>query len=326
MFSAMMAIGLSPMESVAIIDRDVSRNGSSWLVRYQLQYLGASPVKITADDITVSYEAWVSNSHCKPHTVARKSRVTFNLARGNRALTTVIANKKESQQCKEYITCSLAMGDQPPPIDVVSETDFLSVTLQPQQIFWLCLSIKHHHFLYGKYDALMGRREISVNFGFAKFSDVLEMNDEHHDSDLLGVLSALPPERLDAAQFHSPPDSLLITIADDSLQDFRFDDMPVRYDTKIKLTFWYLIAYRNSGECRVRLMQYQDGDGACYRLDDLLDENLKISSGWQYFEKILTTGNKTNTVALDFRIIYAKEATFWIDDVSLTPVSQKKTK
>ena len=41
-------------------------------------------------------------------------------------------------------------------------------------------------------------------------------------------------------------------------QSYRFPERPVRYNSKLKLRFWYLIAAGTQGECRVRVSQNKD--------------------------------------------------------------------
>src|SRR5262249_25132728 len=103
-------------------------------------------------------------------------------------------------------------------------------------------------------------------------------------------------------------------------QYFRFDDVPVRYGTRFRVSFWYLTALGTEGSCRVRVMEYQDTPNAWYRLDGGLDEELPAQGTWTYFQQTFRTLADTTTMALDFRIVGANIGELWIDDVELAPL------
>jgi hypothetical protein len=129
---------------------------------------------------------------------------------------------------------------------------------------------------------------------------------------------------MDSRQFRSAPDSLYLAADVPGYQYFRFDDMPVRFGTRLKLRFWYLIAVGTEGTCHARVMEYQDTPNAWYRLDGGFDELLSVQGRWRRFEQILTTRRETTTMALDFRIVGANVGEIWIDEIQLTPLGSEE--
>ena len=79
---------------------------------------------------------------------------------------------------------------------------------------------------------------------------------------------APPEDRRDTRLFVSGPDSLHLEAHIPGNQYYRFPERPVRYGTKMRLRFWYLIASGTEGECRARIAQYKDTPTAWKVLSD----------------------------------------------------------
>src|SRR5262245_40512832 len=72
-----------------LVDRQIAQHGGRWLVRYQVRFDGPTALELTASDLQVDYDAWVSNSACKPHTLSLRSQTRFALSESNSVQTTV---------------------------------------------------------------------------------------------------------------------------------------------------------------------------------------------------------------------------------------------
>jgi hypothetical protein len=293
---------------------------SHWIVRYKLRYEGDTPLELSASDVNVDYESWVSNSRAKPHTTPRKSTTRFALSETNSIQATVISNSNDRHRCRERISLSIATGDRPPTEPLPAKTTFLPVRVTPGQTIWLFLTLEHEHFLYGTYDPLLGVRKLDIQLGPCRLIDTIPLDSEQAPATPRVKLSAPPKERLDQRQFRSTPESLYLAADVPGYQYFRFDDMPVRYGTQFKLSFWYLVAVGTEGSCNVRVMEYQDTPNAWYRLDGGFDEPITLQGRWRKFEQTFQTRDETTTMALDFRIVGANVGEMWIDDIELTPL------
>jgi hypothetical protein len=305
---------------LALIDRQISQHGSRWIVRYQVRFEGPAPLDLSASDLQVDYDAWVSNSRSKPHTLPLRSQTRFALSEASAVMTTVIPASNDRQRCRERVSFALSSGDAPVAELPSAKTNFLPVHLLPGQVLWLYLSFEHEHFLYGTYDPLLGERRLDIQLGPCRLIDAIPLETEQSVPSLPVKLSIPPKERLDARQFRSAPDSLYLAADVPGYQYFRFDDLPVRYGTPFKLSFWYLIAIGTEGSCHARIMEYQDTPNAWSRLEGGFDEPISTQGRWRRFEQTFTTRDETTTMALDFRIVGANIGELWIDDIELVPL------
>jgi hypothetical protein len=306
---------------LTLMDRQIAQQGGRWLIRYQVRFDGPSILELTASDLQVDYDAWVSNSSSKPHTLPRRSQTHFALSESSSVQTTVIPSANERQRCRERVSLVISSGERPTIEPAPAKINFLPLRLTPGEILWLYLAFDHEHFLYGTYDPLLGDRKLDVQLGPCRLLDIVSLQSEQASETTVIKLGAPPKERMDDRQFRSAPDSLYLAADIPGYQYFRFDDMPVRYGTKFKISFWYLIAIGTEGSCHARLMEYQDTPTAWYRLDGGFDEPMTTQGRWRYFEQTFTTRDETTTMALDFRIVGANVGEIWIDDIELEPVN-----
>ena len=307
-----------------IRQRQIVQSGSSWIIRYHITYQGKKPRTLTRSQISVLYDPQVANSRSRPHTVARRSRVTLSLDQGNRGFSTVLASPKPKERCREWVSLFLSQRHDDP---VQHAPRWQTIALMPGQDFWLTLLLEHEHFLHGSYDPLLGRRTVEIRLGMLRLADSFRMDTEQALVVPGAKLNAPAKERLDTAQFHSPPDSLYLSADVPGYQYFRFDDVPVRYSSIFQLSFWYLVAAGSEGESRVRVIEYQDAPTAWYRLDGGgFDEPLPANGRWERFERTFRTLRDTTTMAIDFRIRRSDLGELWIDDVQLVALEHTAAK
>ena len=312
--------------TIRLLDRQISQQGNRWLVRYQVRYEGDTILDLSADDLSVDYEAWVSNSSLKPHTTSRKSQMRSVLSETNTLQATVIPSANDRQRCREKLSLACTTGGTPAAEPPLAKTTFLPTRVKPGETIWLYLTLEHEHFLYGTYDPLLGERQLEIHFGPCRLIDTIPLNIEQAPARPVVKLSDPPKERLDPRQFHSAPDSLYLAADVPGYQYFRFDDMPVRHGSQFRFTCWYLIAVGTEGSCHARVMEYQDTPNAWYRLGGGFDEQMTVQGRWHKFEQTFQTGDETTTMALDFRICGANVGEMWIDDVALVPLHAEPEK
>ena len=132
-----------------------------------------------------------------------------------------------------------------------------------------------------------------------------------------------PEDRRDTRHFVSGPDSLHLEAHVPGNQYYRFPDRPVRYGTRMQLSYWYLIAPGTEGEFRVKVSPVQ---GEPQRLEVLHAGGSDVGHGgigrWTKVERIIRTEPEATSLALDFRICNnADVGEVWIDDVKLEPAA-----
>jgi hypothetical protein len=152
--------------------------------------------------------------------------------------------------------------------------------------------------------------------------DEVPLDREHYVAQPKFAWPEPPEERRDTHQFVSAPDSLHLEAHVPGHQYYRYPERPVRYGTKMRLRFWYLIAAGTEGECRARLAQYKDTPTSWRVLSDSgFEIALETIGRWTKMERVVRADSEATTMALDFRIVPdTNVGEMWIDDVSLEPL------
>jgi hypothetical protein len=264
-------------------------------------------------------------------------------------MSDVIAAVDEANRCREKLIVSVWSEDQssgrvgagaprdhraaePAPVgnggaagrepSLASLGPGLLLSLAPGSIVHVRLRLEHQHVLYGDYDPLLAVRTVELSLGGGFVHDVVALDCEQYLALPRFTWPEPPVDRRDTRHAVSGPDSLHLEAHVPGHHYYRFPDRPVRYGTKMRLQFWYLIAAGTEGECRVRIAQYKDTPASWRMLQGGgFEKCLKPVGRWTKVEHVFTTEYEATTLALDFRIAGDTEVgEMWIDDVSLEPV------
>ncbi len=301
-----------------LVRRSVAQDQGAWIVDYQLRQTGAQGMILARSEIGAVIEGWVSNTRVASHTVPRFSRVTVSGSSTASGTGEVITSSDESVRCRERVVVSLWSNDGPLP-----ESDLSTlVSLAPGALVHLRLRLEHQHVLYGDYDPLLGVRAVRLTLGASSLRDQVALDCEHYLAQPRYSWPEPPDDRRDTRYFVSPPDSLHLEAHVPGHQYYRYPERPVRYGTKMRLRFWYLIAAGTEGECRARLAQYKDTPTSWRVLSESgFEQVLETVGRWTKVERIVHADPEATTMALDFRIVQETNVgEMWIDDVSLEPV------
>jgi hypothetical protein len=339
--------GINPFE---VVSRSIVQDQGDWQVDYRLRHVGPSGLTASAEDVSVHIEGWVSNSRVPGHAVSRKSSATTSSPTGLQGVADVISSDDEEQRCRERVSVRIwgedAAGNAAGrPLSSEPERESHgngngnsqgqgagredaeasppTLSLAPGMTFRLRLRLEHRHVVYGTYDPLLGLRPLEIAIGAVRLSDVLPLDHEQHVAQPARNAFDTPDDRRNTQYFLSAPDSLHLAAHIPGNAFFRFPEVPIRYGTKMRLRFSYLIAAGTEGTCRARITQYKDSPIAWKVLADGRREELLSTVGrWTQVEIILRTELDATTLALDFRIEGAdvEAGELWIDDVSLEPI------
>jgi hypothetical protein len=256
------------------------------------------------------------------------------------AVADVISASNELQKCRERLLVSVWTGDQSPakhksslkpgfrektnsPASPSSKPGTaLPLNLSPSAIVHFRLRIEHQHLIYGDYDPLLAVRTITMALGSARVRDVLPLDREQYLAQPQFTWPDPPDNRRDARHAVSGPDSLHLDGGIPGHQNYRYPEHTVRYSTKMRLRFWYLIAVGTEGECSVRLRQIMDTPISWLPLHNgRYEECLKTIGWWTKVERIIQTEPEATAVNLEFEIFSeTKVGEMWIDGVSLEPM------
>lgn len=291
-----------------------------WELEYRLRWRGEESLRVPLERVEAESRAWLGNSCVPGHDQPRLS--TFML-RGDRRDATVelIASRDEVERCHEHAHLRVWLGEGADPGGSAHPADE-PLEIAPGQLVHFWIALEHAHFLYGAYEPLLGRREIRLKLGEQSCVVEADLSGAPRDLAPASRLEVPPEERLDDSQYVSAPDSLHLEAHAPGCQYYRFRDQPVRYDTEMKLSFWYLVANGSQGCSRARLTQYQDGPGTSWT--NLPRGGIEIRfetvGRWAYVERTFRTLPNATTVGLEFRIDGTDIGEAWIDDVRLDPL------
>ena len=314
----------------AVVERVVAQDGGDWQVDYRLKLESDASVSLAPADLGASVDGWVSNSRVPAHAVPRPSapRVEGSTGSGTNAVD-LIRSPDDAKSCRERLTLRAWPAGSPTPAArlktaaLTAPDPIAPVTVAPGGILCVRLRLEHEHFLYGPYDPLLGVRTVALRLGEANLRDVLPTDRPHYLAQAKESWPAPPEDRLDTRHSISGPDSLHLEAHIPGNQRYRFPEKPVRYDSKQRLTFWYLTAPGGdpSGEFRIRLAQYKDSPSGWQVLHEGgLEMTHTVVGKWTKVDRIVKIQPEATSCALDFLIYGADVGEVWIDDVKLEPV------
>jgi MAM domain, meprin/A5/mu len=330
-----------PRPSLTMLDRTLTQDQGAWVVEYRLRNSGRTGVIVTPDELKLKIEGWVSNSRVASHAVPRWSSLIAVPRTSSTACSDVITAADESHRCRERLaisvwteegprpdTGSVANRSNPPkaasvPAPSSATGPLLPLSLGPGDTIHLRLRIDHDHILYGDYDPLLGIRTVELCFGSSVVRDVVPLDREQYLAQPKYTWPEPPDDRRDTGRFVTAPDSLHLAADVAGHQSYRFQERPVRYSTKMRLRFWYLIAAGTEGEARVRIAQNKDTPLLWRQLHEAtVEEQLKTIGRWTKYECIIQTEPEATRLILEFKIVGEVDiGEMWIDDVNLEPLA-----
>ena len=327
---------------MTLLERSIVQDQGSWQVDYRLRYEGASGIIVTPNEILAKVEGWVSNSRVSSHALPRWSSLVISGPAGPSATTEVIASADEAQRCRERGVLLVWTGDAEPPrarppspppeaeperrrvgdrrgaaerptiLSIAPARRCGSGSASSTSISSTAITIPCS--ASARSSCTWARRRSAIRSCRWTASNTWR--------------SRSPPGRCrpktaaTPAITSRPPTACTSKRTSPGNQYYRFPERPVRYGTKMRLRFWYLIAAGTEGECRARVAQYKDTPTAWKVLTDGAHEEVLTTVGrWVKVERVFRTECEATTLALDFRISGGAEVgEMWIDDVSLEPV------
>jgi hypothetical protein len=311
----------------SLVHRVIAQDQGDWQVDYRLRLDAGPAVALAAADLAASVGGWVSNSRVPTHAVPRRSAPKVDGATSGTSTHEVIASADEAKLCRERLTLRAwsAAAAEPAPRPKTAPPNaadpLLGVSIEPGGVLCIRLRLEHEHFLYGPYDPLLGHRDVELRLGPTTLRDLLPLDREHYIAHAKATWPEPPEDRRDTRHFITGPDSLHLEAHINGNQYFRFPDRPVRYGSRLKLSYWYLIAPGGEEEFRVKVSQYKEGPNGFQILQSgASDVGHAVIGRWTKVERIVRTEPEATSLALDFRIYGADIGEVWVDDVKLEPV------
>ncbi len=326
--------------SLTMVSRSISQDQGAWVVDYRLCYKGKTGIIIAPDEITVRAEGWVSNSRVPSHALPRWSSLVISRGAELSAISDVVVATEEAHRCRERLMVSIWTEDQnscisqavftndakihveeAAAVNSIEPATTLPLSLGPDGIVRARLRIEHQHILYGEYDPLLAVRSITLTVGSVSIDDIIPLDREQYLAQPKFQWPEPPEERRDPLHAISGPDSLHLEAHIPGHQYYKYVERPVRYNTMMRLRFWYLIAAGTEGDCKVRVAQCKETAIAWRMLNNGgFEQCLKTVGRWTKVERVIQTEPEATKLTLEFKIVGDTEVgEMWIDDVSLEP-------
>lgn len=320
----------APMAQWLVINRSISASSATWhtwRVDYRLRNQSNKAISLAPGEFQAQVEGFVSNSRVPTHSTARPARQALTGFKLTSAVAEIIPSGDESRRCRERLTAQAwpaALGAEPPPKPVAGD-----IEISPGDVLCVRLQLAHEHFLYGPYDALLGRRDVVLKLAAADIHDVLPLDDDRRVARSIPAwpsIESAPAEQRDRRTYLSPPESLHLSAHVPGRQSYQFAECPVQYATKMRLRYWYLIAPGTEGECRSRLIQYREAPSAWKILSEGEQEQSLTTVGrWTCVERVFRTEPEATSLRLEFRVL-GDVGELWVDDIALEPVDEDRNR
>jgi hypothetical protein len=328
-------------DTLMIANRSIVQDQGTWVVDYRLRYTGKAGIIICPGEFSVRVEGWVSNSRVLGHGLPRWSSLLVAHTSDPLAICDLVAATDEAQRCRDRLIVSswtehdmgcaahrAILGGTPVehyeamPDKVGEPALMLPLSLGPGEILRVRLRFEHEHILYGEYDPLLSMRTFVLTVGSASVSDIIPLNREQYLAQPKFSWPEPPEDRRDTRHAVSGPDSLHLKAHVPGHQYYRYVDRPVRYNTQMRLRFWYLVAAGTEGDCKVRVAQCKETPVAWRMLNNgLFEQCLKTVGRWTKVERMIQIEPEATKLTLEFKIVSDTEVgEMWIDDVSLEPL------
>lgn len=312
---------------LTIVERAVASGPGpwqSWQVDYTLRFEGPATLSVEPDAISAEVQGWVSNSRVAAHATPRLSTVRLSGANGLSARAEVIDSTDADRRCGELATLQVWAGDASDPPEADAKREPQALELPPGALMRVRLVLEHEHQLYGPIDPLLGPRRLELHLGPARICDTLPLNRPRRPLAADPAWSSgAPPDRLDTRLFLTAPDSVHIEAHVPGHEIFRFPERAVRYATRYRLSYWYLIAPGTDGRCLARTTQTSRTSGWRTLHDAEQTHVLSTIGRWTRVEQIVRTEPEATHLKLEFSIRSDPDiGELWIDNVRLDLVGE----
>lgn len=305
-----------------------------WRVDYDLRNAGPSAVLLSAGSVAAEVDGWVSNSRVPSHGEPRPSRSTSDAPWGRPGFAEVVAagSGADAGRCRElahleaWAEPSEAPPSESPP---VAPAWFAGGLVPPVVVvpsggrLRVRLTLEHEHFLYGPYEPLLGLRPLTLRVGPASIRDELPLDSAPPPAIPVASwpLAEPSPDRLSGEFFVSPPHSLHLDSRLPGRSLHRFSG-PVRYGSRVRLSYWYLVAPGTEGAPKARVTQLKQGPSIWRTLHDgERTAYLDAAGRWQHVEEVFRTEPEATDLTLEFHLP-GDVGELWVDDVVLEPLDE----
>ena len=293
-----------------------------------------SPSVLAPGSVSVRVNGWVSNARVPGHEVSRRSELRFRGKRQESSAIEIIPSTDVNSRCQERGMLEIWPDDLDPAcVDsfhrlvasaaTLGSCEIVPLQIEPGERLHVRLRLEHDHFLYAPYEPLLGVRSLELRLGPARLDDRVPFERLLNTKPAIPRWPVLhpPAEYEDRQVCLTPPHSLRLTTDQPGGASFRYSG-PVRYDTLMQLSFWYLLSDEASEPAQLRLSQLKQGPALWKPLGSgSKEEKLNQETRWTRVVRTFRTEPEATHLIVEFRLVGAT-GSLWIDDVHLEPLVQ----
>ncbi len=287
-FFILAAFTFQTFQSTKITDRQIYQDGGTWLINYTFN-------KNIYDKPEIIIDGWVSNSRVPNNSTSR------HLILDDKPCCILFDCVEDERRCTAKFT---------------SEVNNNTIKIK----------ITHQHGIYGNLNPLMGSLKVKIKFDGNIVYDSFNLHEKNLFYPDLKI--EIPLERMDKRYSinRSSLGSLHLEANIPNVQFYRFPEILVRCDSRIKFSFWYLIATRTEGECFIWLTQYKDTPSSWRKLDDsAVRKKLTTIGKWKKVEYVFRTEKEATTMLLEFKIAGDSDiGEMWVDCIEFKYLDKKE--
>ena len=224
-------------------------------------------------EVYARVEGWLSNSKVAVHANPRRSEGTVDGASGpvgpgrgdplaRRVAPDAASAWSSGSGPARRADHAPARGGDPEPLARL-------LTIEPGGLLRARLRLEHQHCLYGEYDPLLGRRELELRLGPATGPRRPAAGPRAVPGPAPKTPGPSRPRttRTPASSSRGPTASTSRPTSR-ATSTYRFPERKVRYSSRMRLRFWYMIAPGTEGEFKARVAQYRESPNAWKVLSD----------------------------------------------------------
>jgi hypothetical protein len=320
-FLSSLSVFASDPADFEILNQSIEQVDGNWNVNFTLQNRGAVGRALDVAEIAASVEGDVSNSALPGHSHPIASFLEATSEAGP-VWKDIIPSSSDDDRCREGLKLEAWLADS----RRAPEGNKL-LLVAPGGKVSVRLTLIHDHPFYGTYDPLLGTRLIRLRIGTQELRRKFEFQQQY--TALPSYTWPEPPEeRRDKEIYFSAPDSIYFSGLFGELHSYWLPERPVRYGSKVKLSFLYVIAVGSAGTSSVQISQWQDLPKSVKRLPEVaLSIPLDRIGRWTKFEKTFTIDRRATHAQVGLKISSGEVGDMWVDDIkweTLSPVNRRE--
>ena len=306
--SLILAVAMTTGVELIKTSREVRQDKGTWVVSYKLRSPFGEEAFVRRSDVVMTLAGTASNSAVPGDGVCREFRIIASDAEkspGNFGRHAIHLDESDARSCRMAIR--VEMGDKD------------AAVISPGRDLDLRIFFEHNHFVYGIWEPILGNWSLGVDMGEFQFRDRLKLDMAERARPDLAI--NVGEGSRDETYSKSAVNSVYFASHDPCKNNVSVNNIPVRYGTKLRFSFRYLVAVGTEGEPCVELRQETDVGNMWKRIYDA-DMTIVLTTvgKWHEYSGIINVDGSGSLLDVRFRLASSDVGEVWISDLQLKEV------